>query len=129
MDLKQRLKKHIELNNGIGSWKEYEGSILESDILEFLQKEIENPVNNLEYPEKIVVKLLHSKEEISGFGYSNLTTIFWWFHNKSTIVYHYKTNQIPLTQYINVPNSGTSEKYEISEYCEKNNTLTLTLKK
>jgi len=38
INLKKKLKKHIESNNGKGSYDDYIGSILESDIIEFIKE-------------------------------------------------------------------------------------------
>ena len=41
-EIRERLKNHIEDNNGEGSWKKYYGSRLEGDIIRFVEKEFLN---------------------------------------------------------------------------------------
>jgi len=44
-EVRERLKKHIENNNGKGSWDEYYGSQLEADFIRFVESEVKNNVD------------------------------------------------------------------------------------
>lgn len=39
-EIRQRLKEHMEDSNGKGCWNKYYGSILEADIINFVEKEV-----------------------------------------------------------------------------------------
>jgi hypothetical protein len=79
----------------------------------------------------LIIKLPHTKKEINGFGYSELSSIFWWFgDNKNNILYHYKYDGgHTQTQYLDLPEGVTKENYNILGYLEESNSLILELKK
>jgi hypothetical protein len=38
--IRQRLKEHMESSNGKGSWDKYSGSLLEADLVRFVEEEL-----------------------------------------------------------------------------------------
>ena len=77
----------------------------------------------------LIIELPHMKKEINGFGYSKINDIFWWFHNHNKILYHYRSgdsSRVSKTQYLELPENVTKEKYKILEYLEKSNSLVLS---
>ena len=41
-EVQQRLKKHMEDCGGVDSWKDYQGSQMEVDVILFVEKELED---------------------------------------------------------------------------------------
>jgi hypothetical protein len=44
--IKQRLKEHMESSNGKGCWDKYNGSLLEADLVRFVEEELKQGITN-----------------------------------------------------------------------------------
>jgi len=74
----------------------------------------------------LIIKLPHTKKEIDGFGYSQLSSIFWWFGTSDKILYHYRYgNEVSQTQYLDLPDGVNKERYNILGYLEDSSSLVL----
>lgn len=77
------------------------------------------------FPDIYTIKLDHAKDLISGFWFG-LDTAFWWFHDKSLILYHYSyPGGGTLTKYLELPDDINKQTHEIIGYEEESSILIL----
>lgn len=67
-----------------------------------------------------IIQLTHTKSDIYGFGFSSLSSIFWWY-NDTTIVYH--IDECRRTHYLKLPEGINRNTHKISQYLENSNSL------
>ena len=76
----------------------------------------------------VKLKLPHDKETINGFGYSEITTIFWFFGEKGKLLYHWRhKTRGTQTEYVDLPIGVRKSTYQVAHYDEKTSTLWLML--
>lgn len=78
------------------------------------------------FPSTINIELSHTKDMIYGFGFYSIEQIFWWFGDKSYILYHYRypREQI-LTAYLKLDEHVTKHSHQLIGYNETSNSLIL----
>lgn len=77
------------------------------------------------FPNTYTIKLDHTKNQIDGFWFG-LNSVFWWFGEKSTIVYHYKDyGSRTYTKYIELHKDINRNTHQIIGYVDDTSTLIL----
>ena len=75
----------------------------------------------------LIITLPHSETQIDGLGIWELSNCFWWFGDDNYILYHHSrnNNDVPDTEYLELPKNVTKKTYKIFEYLNKGSRLIL----